>query len=81
MTIPLPSPLPVQQFARCVNNRDQPADYVGDWPEAGRVYAVRVLPHIRTGLPQVHIVGFHAERPYGAFAARRFVEVAQVWLN
>jgi hypothetical protein len=45
------------------------------------VYPVRVLPHVRSGQPQVHVLGFHAERPYGAFAAHRFEEVATVWLN
>lgn len=79
--VKLPTPLPMQQFARCVNDAQRPADYVGDWPEAGRVYAVRVLPHVRTGHPQVHVLGFYAERPYGAFAAHRFEQVADVWLN
>lgn len=79
--VKLPTPLPVQQFARCVNDAQRPADYVGDWPEVGRVYSVRVLPHVRTGLPQVHVLGFHAERPYGAFATHRFERVADVWLN
>ena len=67
--VKLPTPLPVQQFARCVNDAQRPADYVGD------------LPHVRTGLPQVHVLGFYAERPYGAFAAHRFERVADVWLN
>ena len=66
--VKLPTPLPLQQFARCVNDTQRPADYIGDWPEVGRVYAVRVLPHIRTGQPQVHVLGFYIERPYGAFS-------------
>lgn len=79
--VKLPTPTPVQQFARCVDASRRPAGYVGEWPEAGRVYPVRVLPHVRTGEPQVHILGFYAEAPYGAFAARRFEPVATVWLN
>ena len=79
--VKLPTPLPVQQFARCVNDAQRPTDYIGDWPEMGRVYPVRVLPHVRTGQPQVHVLGFYAERPYGAFAAHRFEAVADVWLN
>ena len=77
----LPTPRPVQQFARCVNDANQPTGYIGDWPTAGRVYPVRVLPHVRSGQPHVHVLGFHAERPYGAFAAHRFETVATVWLN
>jgi hypothetical protein len=77
----LPTPLPVQQFARCVNDANQPAGYIGDWPTAGRVYPVRVLPHVRSGQPQVHVLGFYAERPYGAFAAHRFETVATLWMN
>lgn len=79
--VKLPVPTPVQHFARCVDASRRPADYVGEWPEAGCVYPVRVLPHVRTGEPQVHILGFYAEAPYGAFAARRFEHVASVWLN
>ena len=79
--IQLPIPLPVQQYARCVNNSQRPADYIGDWPETGRVYAVRVLQHAYTKQPQVQVLGFYAERPYGAFAPHRFEPVADVWLN
>ncbi|AHJ96806.1 hypothetical protein Hsw_1211 [Hymenobacter swuensis DY53] len=35
----------------------------------------------RTGNVQVHVLGFYAERPYGAFAQHRFEPVAQIWLN
>lgn len=79
--VKLPTPPPVQCFARCVNDRQRPADYIGDWPEAGRVYPVRVLPHVRTHQPQVHVLGFYAERPYGAFAIHRFEPVAEIWMN
>ncbi|RZL09341.1 MAG: hypothetical protein EOO62_14145, partial [Hymenobacter sp.] len=61
----LPTPLPVQQYARCVNDTNRPAGYIGEWPTAGRVYPVRVLPHVGSGQPQVHVLGFYAERPYG----------------
>jgi hypothetical protein len=77
----LPTPLPVQQFARCIDDTARPAGYIGDWPTAGRVYPVRVLPHVRTGKKHVHVLGFYAERPYGAFAAHRFEEVATLWMN
>ncbi|OUJ71182.1 hypothetical protein [Hymenobacter crusticola] len=79
--VKLPTPLPVQQYARCVNDSSQPTDYIGDWPVAGKVYPVRVLPNARTGEPQIHVLGFYAERPYGAFARHRFEPVAEVWLN
>jgi hypothetical protein len=77
----LPTPLPVQQYARCVNDADRPTGYIGDWPTAGQVYLVQVRPHVRSGQPHVHVMGFYAERPYGAFAAERFEDVATVWLN
>ena len=77
----LPTPAPVQQFARCIDAENRPANYVGDWPTAGAVYPVRVLPHVRTGQAQIHVQGFHAEKPYGAFASQRFEAVAEIWLN
>lgn len=79
--VKLPVPLPVQQFARCVNDAHRPADYIGDWPEAGRVYPVRVLRHARSHQPQVKVLGFYAERPYGTFAPHRFEHVAELWMN
>jgi len=45
------------------------------------VYPVRVMTNARTGEPQIHVLGFYAERPYGAFAPHRFESVAEVWLN
>ena len=77
----LPTPAPVQLFVRCINAENRPANYVGDWPRAGCVYPVRVLPHVHTRQAQVHIQGFYAERPYGAFAPHRFERLAEVWLN
>lgn len=79
--VKLPTPAPVQVFARCINADNRPARYIGDWPRAGGVYPVRVLPHVRTRQAQVHILGFYAERPYGAFAPHRFEQIAEVWLN
>lgn len=79
--VKLPVPIPVQQYARCVDASRRPADHIGDWPEAGRVYPVQVRRNARTRQPQVHVLGFYAEQPYGAFAAHRFETVAQVWLN
>lgn len=77
----LPVPIPVQQYARCVDASRRPADHIGDWPEPGRVYPVQLRRNARTQQPQVHVLGFYAERPYGAFAPHRFETVAQVWLN
>ena len=79
--VTLPTPAPVQHFARCIDADNRPESYIGDWPIAGCVYEIRVLPHVATGKPHVHVMGFHAERPYGAFAPHRFVPVAEVWLN
>ncbi len=77
----LPTPLPVQQFARCIDDSARPAGYVGEWPTAGRVYPVHMLTSARTGQAQVRVLGFYAEYPHGAFAARRFEPVATVWMN
>jgi hypothetical protein len=77
----LPTPLPVQQFARCIDDTARPSGYIGDWPQAGRVYPVQVRPHVRTGKAHVHVLGFYAEQPYGAFAAHRFEPVATLWMN
>ncbi len=71
----------MQQYARCVDASRRPTDHVGDWPEAGRVYPVQLCRNVRTGESQVHVLGFYAERPYGAFARHRFETVARVWLN
>ncbi len=79
--VKLPTPAPVQLFARCVNAAHRPTDHIGDWPEAGRVYHVRQQRHAATRQLQVRVLGFYAEHPYGAFAPNRFVPVAEVWLN
>jgi hypothetical protein len=80
-TTKLPFPLPVQQYARCIDATCRPADHIGDWPAEGSVYPIQYRRNARTGESQVHVLGFYAERPYGAFAQRRFEPVAEVWLN
>lgn len=77
----LPVPLPMQQYARCVNARNRPANHIGDWPTRGQVYPVQMRRNAHNGDLQVHVLGFYAERPYGAFAQHRFEHIAQVWLN
>jgi hypothetical protein len=77
----LPFPLPMQQYARCIDATQRPADHIGDWPETGSVYPVQYRPNARTGQVQVHVLGFYAEQPYGAFTRQRFEPVAQLWLN
>lgn len=79
--VKFPVPAPVQQFARCIDASSRPTDYIGEWPEVGHVYPVQYRRNARTGQPQVHVLGFYAEAPYGAFAAHRFHSVAEVWLN
>ena len=77
----LPTPLPVQQFARCIDDRDRPADFIGEWPQAGRVYPVHTQRHATTGERRVRVLGFYCEAPHGAFAAQRFEPVATLWMN
>ena len=79
--VKLPVPPPVQHYARCVDDSRRPSDHIGDWPKAGHVYPIQVRRSARTGLPQIHVLGFYAEQPYGAFARHRFETVAEVWLN
>lgn len=77
----LPVPLPLQQFARCVDATRRPVDHIGDWPTNGQIYPIQMRRHAHTGELQVHVLGFYAEQPYGAFAKHRFEPIAQVWLN
>ncbi|MEJ7666931.1 MAG: hypothetical protein WKG07_49220 [Hymenobacter sp.] len=53
----------MQRFARCIDDTARPAGYIGDWPTAGRVYPVRMLPHARTGQQRVHVLGFLRRAP------------------
>lgn len=77
----LPVRLPIQHYFRCLDAEGQPAGYVGDWPEQGKVYPGCIKPAAHTGVPHVHLDGFHAEPPWGAFAAGRFAHVASIHLN
>ncbi|TGE14184.1 hypothetical protein [Hymenobacter elongatus] len=77
----LPFPIPMQQYARCIDASQRPSNHIGDWPEVGGVYPVQYRANAHTGQLQVHVLGFYAERPYGAFGNHRFEPVAQFWLN
>ena len=77
----LPVRYPVAHYFRCIDATDQPANYVGDWPESGKVYAGCVKPAAHTGTPHVHLDGFHAEKPWGAFARGRFAHFTTLYLN
>ena len=70
-----------KHYFKCIDDQGKPAGYVGDWPEAGKVYAGQVLPAAHTGVPHVHLDGFWAADPWGAFAATRFVFICTAWLN
>lgn len=80
-TAPLPVPLPAQHYFRCVDSANQPAGYVGDWPEAGKVYAGHVKRSAYSHEPHIYLDGFWVAAPWGAFAAGRFEPVTTVWLN
>ena len=77
----LPYPLPRTHYFRCLDDTNQPAGFVGDWPTAGHVYAGHIKPSIHSGEPHVYLDGFYAAEPFGAFAAQRFLHVATVHLN
>ena len=77
----LPSPAPIAHYFRCIDAQGQPAGYVGDWPEAGKVYAGHIKSAVHTGAPHVYLAGFWAEPPWGAFAAARFAHFATLHLN
>jgi len=73
---------PYLTYARCVNAHNRPAQHVGDWPQEGRVYPVRLVPSLIEGMETVHILGFAGEHPYyNAFGLDRFAILADVWLN
>lgn len=68
-------------WAYCVNDDNKPIDYHGDWPEEGKLYQVEVFPHFETGHLHVHVIGFTAQKPWGAFALYRFAQAVTYWLN
>jgi hypothetical protein len=76
------SAAPYLDYAVCVDADNRPANHVGDWPEAGSVYPVRVVESRAEGIPLVHVLTFRGEAPYyNAFAPHRFEIVERVWLN
>ena len=77
----LPVPAPRVHYFRCVDDANQPAGYVGEWPARGRVYAGHVKPSAYTGEPHIYLDGLWAAAPWGAFAAGRFVHLATFHLN
>lgn len=73
---------PVLDYARCLDAGDRPADHRGDWPEEGRVYAVRVVQNAHRGITLVYVLGLTGAEPYyNAFAPERFRMVGSTWLN
>ncbi len=73
---------PYVDYARCVDASQRPFNHVGDWPEEGRVYPVRVVESKTEGIPLIHVLGFEGQKPYyNAFGPHRFELVASVWLN
>ncbi|UYZ59665.1 hypothetical protein [Hymenobacter latericus] len=73
---------PVLHYAICIDADNRPGNHVGDWPEEGKVYPVRLVTSKLEGMELVHVLGFQAEAPYyNAFAPHRFAVVAEVFLN
>jgi hypothetical protein len=73
---------PFVEYARCLNAADRPVNHVGDWPEEGQFYPIRVVDSHLEGIPLVHVLGFQAEAPYyNAYAPHRFELLYTVWLN
>ena len=73
---------PVLDYARCLDASGRPDDYVGDWPEEGRVYAVRVLQNAHRGITLVYLLELAATAPhYNAFEPYRFRMICSSWLN
>ena len=77
----LPVRYPVAHYFRCIDATDQPANYVGDWPESGKVYAGHVKTGIHSGDPHMYLDGFWAEAPWGAFSVQRFEHFMSMHLN
>ena len=77
----LPTPLPLVEYYRCINDTNRPADYVGDWPVRHVIYAGRLMPAFNTREPRLHLAGFWAQEPFGAFAPARFQHYTTLYLN
>ena len=77
----IPAPLPLAHYYRCIDDANPPANYAGDWPVAGKVYAGCIKPAYHTGTPHVHLDGFWAAEPWGAFAVERFEHFTTLYLN
>ena len=73
---------PILDYARCLDASGRPAGYVGDWPEEGRVYDVRVVQNAHRGITLVYLLELTAAGPhYNAFEPYRFRMVCSSWLN
>ncbi len=73
---------PYLDYARCVDAGSRPANHAGDWPEAGRVYPVRIVDSRLEGIPLVHVLTFDGPAPYyNAFAPHRFELTHRLYLN
>ncbi|GAB3231322.1 hypothetical protein GCM10027346_17690 [Hymenobacter seoulensis] len=73
---------PFVDYARCVDASQRPYNHVGDWPEEGQLYPVRVVDSHTEGIPLVHVLGFEGEAPYyNAYGPHRFEMLLTVWLN
>ncbi|MDO7876124.1 hypothetical protein Q5H93_15375 [Hymenobacter sp. ASUV-10] len=73
---------PYLDYAICVDAGNRPYNHVGDWPEEGQVYAVRVVESRLEGMPLLHVLAFNGEAPYfNAFAPHRFEIVHRLYLN
>ena len=81
MAKPLPVRYPQTQYFRCIDAQNQPANYVGDWPEQGKVYSGSVRTSVHTGSVRMWLDGFHAEEPWGCFMLERFEHFATLHLN
>lgn len=73
---------PVLDYARCLDASGRPDDHHGDWPEEGRVYAIRVVQNPHRGITLVYLLGFEGPAPYyNAFEPYRFRMLCSMWLN
>lgn len=73
---------PVLDYARCLDASGRPEGHVGDWPEEGRAYAVRVVQNAHRGITLVYLLELKAAAPsYNAFEPYRFRMIGSTWLN